>query len=102
MIGGQSIGNLLRHCKHRFAMFTFQAQIGASNAIEFKPAKPLGIILLLVYVMVLVRFIDDAWIDCLLHALAAVLAFSHKTSFAESVCKATRKTYGEMLVFSST
>ena len=34
--------------------------------------------------------------------LAAVLGFSHKTSFAESVYKASRKTYGKMLVFSST
>ncbi len=31
--------------------------------------------------------------------LAAVLGFSHKTSFAESVYKASSKTYIEMLVF---
>ena len=35
-------------------------------------------------------------------SLAPVLGFSHKTSFAELVCKASRKTYGKMLVFSST
>ncbi|KZR70469.1 hypothetical protein PMIT1313_00524 [Prochlorococcus marinus str. MIT 1313] len=34
--------------------------------------------------------------------LAAVLGFSQKTSFAESVYKASRKTYRKMLVFSST
>ncbi len=33
--------------------------------------------------------------------LAVVLGFSHKTSFAESVYKASRKTYGKMLGFSS-
>ena len=34
--------------------------------------------------------------------LAAVLGFSHKVSFAESVYKASRTTYAKMLVFSST
>lgn len=34
--------------------------------------------------------------------LAVVLGFSQKTSFAESVYKASRKTYGKMLLFSST
>ena len=35
-------------------------------------------------------------------SLAHVLGFSQKTSFAESVYKASRKAYGKMLVFSST
>ena len=50
------------------------------------------------------------WVDLLIMSglvmgrlpLAAVLAFSCNTSFAESVNKASCKTYGKILVFSST